>query len=276
LLRFASHHLIYADMENVVDFIYNYLPQFELPIGFLDEHSDNAGGMYFATCSEKEFMFVDTSFSKLTGYDPKFLLTKGLKWWFSIIHPEDMEPMLRQIFKLCFLRPPAKRLNKPFSLEYRIKRPDGQWIWIHETKAIVSITTDGNNEFIIGILEDITAVKAEEEVMLKQLMKGNIGLNAMFKHGFPVIDPDLKKRADPFLAPNQYNIPEGMLKPTSRELDILELIGLGYSTKQIADKLSISINTVETHRRRLLEKLQVKNSMELIKQTRNALWLKAN
>jgi len=50
----------------------------------------------------------------------------------------------------------------------------------------------------------------------------------------------------------------------------VEMIGEGYSTKQIADKLHISINTVETHRRHLLEKIQVKNSMELIKQTSNA------
>jgi DNA-binding CsgD family transcriptional regulator len=50
------------------------------------------------------------------------------------------------------------------------------------------------------------------------------------------------------------------------------LIGEGYSTKQMADKLNISINTVETHRRHLLGKIQVKNSMELIKQTANLSW----
>ena len=63
--------------------------------------------------------------------------------------------------------------------------------------------------------------------------------------------------------------------PTKREKEVLHLIGEGYSTKQIADKLNISINTVETHRRHLLEKIQVKNSMELIKQTSNAHWLRA-
>ena len=69
--------------------------------------------------------------------------------------------------------------------------------------------------------------------------------------------------------------PEDIVMPTKRELEILHLIGDGYSTKQIAEKLYISINTVETHRRHLLEKLGVKNSMELIKQTTNAFWLKA-
>jgi two-component system response regulator NreC len=49
-------------------------------------------------------------------------------------------------------------------------------------------------------------------------------------------------------------------------MEILRLIGQGLSTKLIADKCCISINTVETHRRHLLEKLQVKNSMELIKE----------
>lgn len=54
---------------------------------------------------------------------------------------------------------------------------------------------------------------------------------------------------------------------TKREIEVLTLIGEGFSSKQIAGKLFISINTVETHRRHLLEKMQVKNSMQLIRQT---------
>ena len=51
---------------------------------------------------------------------------------------------------------------------------------------------------------------------------------------------------------------------TRREKEILGLIAEGFSTKMIADKCHISIYTVESHRKHLLVKLNVKNSMELI------------
>jgi DNA-binding NarL/FixJ family response regulator len=68
-------------------------------------------------------------------------------------------------------------------------------------------------------------------------------------------------------------IPEGIGEITKREKEILYLIGAGFSTKQIADQLFISINTVQTHRSNLLRKLQVKNSMELIREVSKAFWL---
>lgn len=52
---------------------------------------------------------------------------------------------------------------------------------------------------------------------------------------------------------------------TRREIEILQLISSELSTLEIADKLFISIPTVETHRRNLMSKLQVKNLAGLVK-----------
>lgn len=52
---------------------------------------------------------------------------------------------------------------------------------------------------------------------------------------------------------------------TPREKEVLELVARGYSTKQIADQLSISNRTVETHRVNMLKKFKASNSAELIK-----------
>ncbi|MDR6405942.1 MULTISPECIES: response regulator transcription factor [Chryseobacterium] len=52
---------------------------------------------------------------------------------------------------------------------------------------------------------------------------------------------------------------------TKRELEILKLICDGLSSKDISEKLFISINTVETHRKRILLKLNVKNSVGVVK-----------
>lgn len=58
-------------------------------------------------------------------------------------------------------------------------------------------------------------------------------------------------------------VPNTML--TEREIEVLRLITQEYSNGEIAEKLFISIRTVDTHRRNLLEKLQVKNTAGLVK-----------
>ncbi len=52
---------------------------------------------------------------------------------------------------------------------------------------------------------------------------------------------------------------------SSREKEVLKLIAEEYASHEIADRLFVSLNTVETHRKNLLKKLEVKNVVGLIK-----------
>lgn len=52
---------------------------------------------------------------------------------------------------------------------------------------------------------------------------------------------------------------------TSREKEVLKKITEGFSNKEIADNLHISPRTVDAHRANIMEKLNVKNVVELIK-----------
>ncbi len=54
-------------------------------------------------------------------------------------------------------------------------------------------------------------------------------------------------------------------KLTHREKDVLSLIYNGYSNKEIADELFLSVKTVETHRRNMLQKYGEKNFIGLLK-----------
>lgn len=66
----------------------------------------------------------------------------------------------------------------------------------------------------------------------------------------------------------------GMEKPActpadllaDRELQVFELTGHGLNSRQIADKLGIGFKTVETYRVRIREKLQLKDSTDLLQQ----------
>ena len=52
---------------------------------------------------------------------------------------------------------------------------------------------------------------------------------------------------------------------TNREREVLQLIAEGNSTKEIAASLSVSVKTVETHRRQIMEKLGIFSIAELTK-----------
>ncbi len=64
---------------------------------------------------------------------------------------------------------------------------------------------------------------------------------------------------------NQTQTSVGEIELTSREKDIIELIAQEYTTKEISKKLFISLKTVETHRKNLLVKFDVRNMVGLIK-----------
>ncbi|MCE9599779.1 MAG: response regulator transcription factor [Spirochaetia bacterium] len=52
---------------------------------------------------------------------------------------------------------------------------------------------------------------------------------------------------------------------SSREREVLRLVGQGKLSREIAETLSISVRTVDAHRGRLLEKLNLKSAAELVK-----------
>ncbi len=52
---------------------------------------------------------------------------------------------------------------------------------------------------------------------------------------------------------------------TEREIEIIRLVAEGKITKEIADQLHVSVRTVETHRSKIMKKLNVSNASEMIR-----------
>jgi two-component system response regulator NreC len=57
--------------------------------------------------------------------------------------------------------------------------------------------------------------------------------------------------------------PASLLSP--REREVLDLIAQGYTNQQIADRLGLSVKTVETYRSRLVEKLGLRSRADLVR-----------
>jgi DNA-binding NarL/FixJ family response regulator len=63
---------------------------------------------------------------------------------------------------------------------------------------------------------------------------------------------------------NEEDNAAGLNQLSEREIEVINQIRDGLSSKEIADRLAISIKTVEVHRHNILKKLKVKNTASLI------------
>lgn len=87
-----------------------------------------------------------------------------------------------------------------------------------------------------------------------------IGCLNMIADGYRFLSPHLHKRVDNTTTGCSSKT-VGVL--TSREYEIVELIAAGYTNKEIAERLFISVKTVETHKLNVIHKLRLSSTCEL-------------
>jgi two-component system, LuxR family, response regulator DctR len=78
------------------------------------------------------------------------------------------------------------------------------------------------------------------------------------------VEEALRRSAAVLAAQREKGVLQGRLAElTDRERDVMRLVAQGMPNKLIADQLSISVRTVEVHRARVFDKMQVKSAVEL-------------
>jgi two-component system response regulator NreC len=58
---------------------------------------------------------------------------------------------------------------------------------------------------------------------------------------------------------------DGLARLTRREREVLQLVARGYTNQQIADRLFVSVKTIETHRAHIMQKLELHSRAELVR-----------
>jgi two-component system, LuxR family, response regulator DctR len=78
------------------------------------------------------------------------------------------------------------------------------------------------------------------------------------------VEEALRRSAEVLAARRQKGALQGRLgELTERERDVMQLVAKGLPNKLIADQLAISVRTVEVHRARVFDKMEVKSAVEL-------------
>ena len=96
--------------------------------------------------------------------------------------------------------------------------------------------------------------------LLKSLDAGELfDLLSGIAHGEAAMTRAMAARLLKSVASQSINTERGQEALTEREIDVLRLVAQGASNPQIAETLCISVNTVKTHLKNILAKLQLDN-----------------
>jgi len=117
--------------------------------------------------------------------------------------------------------------------------------------------------------------------VLKRAMAGEL-LRAvrLIAAGALYLDPETAHRLDSLLSSSSSsssarNVRGDLPSLTPRETEVLRLIALGFSNKEIGSQLGIAVKTVETHRARSMEKLDLQSRAGIVRLAIEQGWLQA-
>jgi DNA-binding NarL/FixJ family response regulator len=133
---------------------------------------------------------------------------------------------------------------------------------------VIILSMHTNEEYVVQALKAGAAgyllkdsAPNELEIAVNSVMKGETYLSpAISKH---VVDNYLRRISD--VATEKEKGPDIFKQLTSRQREILQLIAEGNSTKEIANKLNVSIKTVETHRMQLMDRIGIHDVAGLVR-----------
>jgi len=138
---------------------------------------------------------------------------------------------------------------------------------INDFKTIKVMMLSGNDEedLISNAFQSGASAYLSKNIDKEELI---IAIN-LVNEGEQYISRSLEKRLTKnFIYYSQYGDKFSRHKLsglTQRELEIIKLISDGLSHKEIANSLDVSIRTVESHKNNILSKLELKNTIELVK-----------
>jgi len=100
-------------------------------------------------------VFVSPNIERLTGYtqEEEYRFGDWLRWY-ERVHPDDADDAKAAFQALM-------KGQKHYDMEYRFRRKDGKWIWIHD-RSVGTYEKDGAL-YADGLLSDITERKRAEE-----------------------------------------------------------------------------------------------------------------
>ena len=197
---------------------------------------------------ELKFEYISKNFNSCLGIDTKLLNMQGMRYFWSRIHPDDVEAWLSALNQLMEFTlkdiPENKRKRMNYTWNYRFKNSKDEYVNIIQNTTPLAF--DSDMKPIIGLAHyTVTNSNIKMQITASaKLLNDNNEYETKYFNNF-----------------SQKLLKDGI---SNRERDVIRLLILNQSSKQISEKLNISSHTVDTHRRNILKKLNISSTGELI------------
>lgn len=183
---------------------------------------------------------------KVCGWDEEHFYKVGVEGYIGHFLPADASG-LNEISKLVGAYIPnlnREQLKKFRSIyDYQMVGQDGKVRRVCQESIALKTDENGNIIYFLAYVSDISHFKRDG--------KQHIHLSGGESDTLHEID-------------NTTNICTPLVMLSKREMEIAQLLGVGLTSDQIAEKLFISNNTVNTHRQNMIRKLGVTDTTELL------------
>ncbi|MBA4850565.1 LuxR C-terminal-related transcriptional regulator [Emticicia sp. BO119] len=183
---------------------------------------------------------------KVCGWSTEYFYEAGVEGYISKCPDRDFLG-LEETSKLInsYVATLNKKQVKQFRViyDYQMKGKDGRIRRICEESIALKTNNEGHITYFMAYVSDITHFKRAG----KQHMHLTGGNTSRF-----------------FEINNETNTVAELTLLTKREQEIAKLLGEGFNSYEIAEKLFISVNTVNTHRQNMLKKFNLVDATELM------------
>ncbi|WP_406684859.1 LuxR C-terminal-related transcriptional regulator [Seonamhaeicola sp. MEBiC1930] len=198
--------------------------------------------------ADLSFEYVSKNMTSCLGIDKQELHKGGMKYFWSRIHPDDIEPWLKALNDLMVFTldtiSEEERKRMSYTWNYRFMNARGNYVNIIQNTTPLEL--DSQLKPIIG-LAHYTVLDSK----IKMDITGTAKL----------LNDKNEYETKYFNNFSQKLLTDGI---SNRERDVIRLLLLNQSSKEIGEKLKISSHTVDTHRRNILKKLKLASTGELI------------
>lgn len=192
----------------------------------------------------RNYAFVQSRFLPVIGLELDALMKQGPRAVFEIMHPQDLPSVLETLQRgneFLLGLPAAEKKEYKIIYDFRLRSAKGPYVRFIQQLLPLELDARGNI-WLMLMLNDIVPDRGEDAKPQRKVMNIRTSREYVF---------------------TEEESGTGML--TKREIEILGMLSKGMASKQVADELFLSVNTVNNHRRNILEKTNTENTAEAVR-----------
>lgn len=127
---------------------------------------------------------------------------------------------------------------------------------------VIALSMHSDKRFVLGMLKAGASGYLLKECAFQELITA---VKSVFSGGIYISPKIAIHLVSDYVHLSDNSLQSGIQVLSGREREVLQLIAEGKSTKETAATLNISIKTVETRRKGIMDKLEIRNTADLVK-----------